>query len=121
MGRCNPQVARLRVNRLLAWIPQVGCYALDSECFYPSTNQGVLHVNNNGDLHDLLFVNISSPLAKIITPSTELYYSKYRGAETVPQLLDVEIRNSGNHAQDEIPLKLSSIKMSDVSICYTAV
>ena len=40
MGRCNPQVARFRVNRLPAWIPHVVCYAPDSECFYPQTNQG---------------------------------------------------------------------------------
>ena len=64
MGWRNPQVARLRFNRLPAWIPQVGCYAPDSECFYRPTIQGVLHVNNNGDLHDLLFVSIGSPPAE---------------------------------------------------------
>ena len=127
MGRCNPQVAKLRVNRLPTWIPQVGCYAPDSECFYPETNQGVLHVNNNGDLYwpvpGCLYINIGSPPAKIRAPSIELYYSKYRGAETVLQLLDVHvgIRNSDDHAQDAIPLKLSAIKMSEVFKCYRAV
>ena len=57
LGRCNPQVTRLRVNRLPARILQVGCYAQDSEWLHPPTNQGVLHMNNNGDLlPGLLFV-----------------------------------------------------------------
>ena len=30
LGRCNPQVARLWVNMLPSWIPQVGCCAPDS-------------------------------------------------------------------------------------------
>ena len=30
LGRCNPQVARLWVNRLPSWIPQVGCCVSDS-------------------------------------------------------------------------------------------
>ena len=59
-GMCNQQVARLRVNRLPFWIPQVGCYAPDSKCGHPPTNQGVLHVNNNGDVSGLLFVNMGS-------------------------------------------------------------
>ena len=58
MGKCNPQVPRLWVNRLPTWIPQDGCCAPDSECFYAQTNQGVLQVNNNGDLlPGLLFVH----------------------------------------------------------------
>ena len=32
-----------------------------TECRHPPTNQGVLHVNNNGDEPGLLFVNIGSP------------------------------------------------------------
>ena len=60
-------------------------------------------MKNNGDVPGMLFVDIGSPPAKIRAPSIELYYSKYRGAETVPQLLYVRIRNSDDHAQDAIP------------------
>ena len=59
-GRCNQQGARLRVNRLPFPQAQVGCYAPDSKCGHPPTNQGVLHVNNNGEVSGLLFVNMSS-------------------------------------------------------------
>ena len=65
--------------------------------------RGIFHVNNNGDVHGLLLVNISSPPGEIRAPGIEHYYSKYRGAETVPQLLHVGIRNSDDHAQDTIP------------------
>ena len=57
LGRCNPQVARLWVNRLPSWIPQVGCCAPGSKCGHPPTSKGVLHMNNNGDIPGLLFLN----------------------------------------------------------------
>ena len=60
LGMCNQQVARLRGNMLVSCISQVGCYAQDSNCGHPPTN----HVNNNGDVPDLLFVNMGSPPAE---------------------------------------------------------
>ena len=38
LGRCNPQVARLWVNSLPSWIPQVGCCVPDSKCGHPPTS-----------------------------------------------------------------------------------
>ena len=41
IGRCNLQVARLRVNRLPSWIPQVGCYEPGSSYARNKPHQGV--------------------------------------------------------------------------------
>ena len=101
MGRCNQQVARLQINGLPSWIPQVGCYAPDSKCGHPSTKLGLLHVNNNGDVPGLLFVHKgNSSCGKL--GLQELNLIKYGGAGTVPQLLHVGIRNSDDHAQTSI-------------------
>ena len=41
LGRCNPQVARLRVYWLPSWIPQVGYYEPDSSYARNKPYQGV--------------------------------------------------------------------------------